>query len=418
MRTLPYRAAAWLVLGAAGVVVGPAACLFPNYTFNEVGGGGSGPGTGGSTSVTSSSSSSTSGNTSTSSSSTSSTGMPTEDCTNGVDDDNDGDADCADSDCQAFACVAAPTNGWLGPFVLYEGPSANFPQCPSNFPGGNQGVDEIIGGAGIPMPAPQATCTCSCDPPASPTCKPPSQLTVLDATCANQANANCGALPNNPGNWNGSCGFGTFVTGGVSTCGANSGAQCDMGTAACNVSVSSQGPTVTGACMPQFTTTIPQVDFVNAIHACGGAETSTAGCSMGAICAPRAPAPFNAKLCVYQNGSIANCTTAAPYTQIHKGGTGIDTTNLACSMCNCGALTGGSCKGDIEIYSDNVQGVCGSLITTFQAGTCKDLPGNPTIGNRKFVNPVIMNPGSCTPSGGQPTGSVATTGPFTVCCLP
>ncbi len=411
MRTLPYRAAAWLVLGAAGVVIGPAACLFPNYTFNEGEGG-----SGGSTSATtSSSSSSTSGNTSTSSSSSSSSGAVTEDCTNGVDDDNDGDADCADSDCMAYQCVPAVPDGWQGPFVLYDGPAAGFPQCPGNFPGGDPGINEIIGGAGVPSPAPQAMCTCSCDPPASPTCKPPSQLTVLDASCANQASANCGALPNNPANWNGSCGFGTFVTGGVSTCGANSGAQCDMGSAACNVSVSSTGPTVTGTCTPQHTETIPQVDFVSAVHACGGADTSTAGCSANTICAPRAPAPFNAKLCVYVNGDTT-CTSAAPYLVKHSGATTIDTSQLKCSACNCGALTGGSCKGDIEVYSDNVQGVCGSLITTFQAGTCKDLPGNPTIGNRKFVNTTIMNPGSCAPSGGQPQGVVQTTGKFTICC--
>jgi hypothetical protein len=45
-----------------------------------------------------------------------------EDCLNGVDDDEDGNADCLDSDCDvAFTCVTDTPVGWSGPFAVYEG---------------------------------------------------------------------------------------------------------------------------------------------------------------------------------------------------------------------------------------------------------------------------------------------------------
>lgn len=403
MDRFPYRTLALIALSAAGMAADPQGCSGDV----EIGAGGSGGG------VTSSSSSGIIYLSSSSSSSSSSTsGGPVEDCANGVDDDNDGSVDCEDPDCQDYMCSPPAPPGWLGPFVYYEGSAQGFPACPPGYPGGNQGIDELVGGTGIPSPPPQAMCTCSCDPPANPTCKIPSQLTVLDATCANQAN--CGALLNISGN----CMGASFSQGGQNTCGANAGALCNAGTGPCNVSVSTPQPTVTGTCIPQHTTVIPQVDFLNAVHLCGGAAPSNGGCGGGKTCVPKAPLPFDDKLCVAVNGDTT-CTTAAPYLVKQEGfATAIDTSQLQCSACNCGALTGASCTANLEIYSDTVQGVCSTLVASFPLGTCHDVPGNPTLGNTKIVNPVITNAGACAPSGGVPQGLPQLTGKYTICCLP
>ena len=97
--------------------LGLTACLFPDYTFT--------PGAGGATASSSVVSSSSSGG--------AGGAGPTEDCFNGIDDDADGLADCADPDCApATECVGPIPVGWgtFGYVVLAETDPTAKPVCP------------------------------------------------------------------------------------------------------------------------------------------------------------------------------------------------------------------------------------------------------------------------------------------------
>ena len=78
-----------------------------------------------------------------------------EDCSNGIDDDGDGDPDCADDDCAARSCVGAAPSGWTGPSVVYVG--SDPPNC-----GGDYARPTLNGGTAVDAdPADCSTCSCS-----------------------------------------------------------------------------------------------------------------------------------------------------------------------------------------------------------------------------------------------------------------
>src|SRR5262245_29388782 len=97
----PPRGAALLLL--AGTSLG---CALVGYDFD-----GYGPATGGA--------GGSSGGAGSASSSSSSSGA--ENCQNGLDDDGDGNIDCADPKCPGFQCATAAPAGWSGPGPLWIG---------------------------------------------------------------------------------------------------------------------------------------------------------------------------------------------------------------------------------------------------------------------------------------------------------
>ena len=149
-----------LSLGVA--ITAGAGCLYPSdYTFDELaptGQGGAG-GAGGSTSTT---------------------GATLEDCSNGADDDGDGQEDCADSECgdQGYTCITSAPVGWTGYFALYTAASGNLPECPNEFPS----TIPYTGKSGLV--AFQAACNpCSCGAVEGEACDLPNVLTVFEKTC-------------------------------------------------------------------------------------------------------------------------------------------------------------------------------------------------------------------------------------------
>ena len=108
------------------------------------------------------------------------------------------------------------------------------------------------------------------------------------------------------------------------------------------------------------------------------------------------PAPFNDKHVYYKNF--------------------LD--DRSCTQCTCQGPSGGTCGITLTLYSD---AACGSAITSFSAGSCQDLTGNPTIAGRSGVVSTPPTGGSCSPTSltsakvGDviPTSASATT----FCCL-
>src|SRR5262249_19072457 len=79
----------------------------------------------------------------------------TEDCPDGVDNDGDGDADCADSDCKPdYQCVPSVPNGWEG---YYQVSRTDYPTPPGACDGGAMPQVYFAGPAGPPQ---CDACTC------------------------------------------------------------------------------------------------------------------------------------------------------------------------------------------------------------------------------------------------------------------
>jgi hypothetical protein len=140
-------------------------------------------------------------------------------------------------------------------------------------------------------------------------------------------------------------------------------------------------------------------------------------CGSGEVCAPESTAPFMGA-CIYQPGNVA-CPPGTPYVtrQLVYSGT---SDSRGCGACTCGSPRATCSGGTVAISNDP---------------TCAVSPTNPNAGNVPLPTPPpcaqtqlaasavyvkLTTPpnasGSCSPSGGQPTGTAMPTLPVTVCC--
>lgn len=377
----------FLGLSAAAAIAAPAGCLFPEYTFNEPE-----PPT-------------STGN---------ATGTNPENCTNGVDDDADGNADCADPKCNTYTCVPEIPAGWSGYFALYDGLPAGDPGCPADFP--STTTPAFLGNDGLT--AMDATCACECEPPTWQGCAPLDSVVMETAdTACGQASFCSGDLAI-PAAWDGTC-FGTnFYQGGQLTCGPDvvMTMSCAQNTGdPCNVSVRATGvAALNGSCQATPTVTKPDLVWERFGRACGDAPTTGGGCNVGQVCLPRMETPYESGVCIMMAGD--NACPAGAFTEKHVFFDDVMDTR-DCTACTCGVASGGSCPTTINIYSDTAPG-CMNLIASFPAGECFDLVGNPTIAARAATAPGAPTGGSCLPSTPAATGTVMPTSPTTFCCIP
>ncbi|HEY5241383.1 MAG TPA: hypothetical protein VIJ22_07955, partial [Polyangiaceae bacterium] len=307
---------------------------------------------------------------------------PTEDCTNGIDDDCNGLVDCADPGCTTagFACTAGPVpSGWT--LVAYS--ATTRPVCPNSY-----GVETAI--VGSPAGAADACgCTCSGGP----------------AVCAGTASysgypnaCTTGATQVNLGVNNGSCGaVGTTVTAGdyyqlyfASTAVAQQGACSGTGK-------------ITSAPAPTF----------NAGATCASPSQLGAGCTAG-VCAPPTGSVFAA--CVAHAGSVA-CPTFG-FTQqvlVSTGSPGyVDM--RACGACPC--ATGLTCGtvSNVALFSN---GTCaGGAAYNINTG-CQLPTTSASIGSYEVAY-AVSGDATCQPTGSSPpTGSVTLDSNVeTICCAP
>ncbi len=322
-----------------------------------------------------------------------------EDCLNGADDDGDGAIDCKDTDCNAgFSCVESVPVGWMGLVALFEGMPAQEPTCPAAFPGatpykGNNTLN-----------APAATCgACTCGAPMGQTCDLPDLLQVMNQPCGGMATT-AAPLPV-PANWQGAC---------YGPSGWPGGLTCDGGT--CNASVTAPKAVVTGgSCAASGgAPTLPPVSWSMLGKACGDAPTG-GGCGASSVCQPKAAAPFGAGLCIYKAGD--NACPAGSFSQKHVYYEGVTDTR-SCGACSCAAPNGSACDATISVYTDAANNTCSTVGTSFPAGGCGNLAGNPPVKGRKATITTPPTGGSCMPGVSVPGGSVMPTNATTFCCAP
>lgn len=298
-------------------------------------------------------------------------GASGEDCLDGADDDGDGAADCADTDCGEHACVPLAPEGWTGPVALYDGPTASAPSCGGAFPmAAYEGHDDLV-----PEPASCTACACAA-PVASCELAP---LELHAEGCPGAGTALAQPAPK-------TC---TAIDGPAQAYAADApkpapGASCEA----------SGGELAVGP--PQWEKTG---------RTCGGA-TSAAGCAAGEVCAPKPAAPFAAGLCIYKAGLHA-CPATYPEQHVFVDDV-IDT--RGCTPCSCAPPGSVSCAATSTVFEK--ANCVGKKVSVPNDGTCvKGLSG------KSFDVTVTVTAGPCQPLGGDPFGSIVESANVTtVCC--
>jgi hypothetical protein len=158
---------------------------------------------------------------------------------------------------------------------------------------------------------------------------------------------------------------------------------------------------------------VPPATWSENAEGCGFTGTLTS-CGSREVCVPSPSSPF--KLCVYQTGSLGG-TCPSPYDATSAPvvfDTGI-ADSRSCTDCRCGDVTG-SCTGGDVMLSPNL--TCTGGITSPLPATCAvdGINGNLPLYTELTTPPTPG--GTCSASGGQPSGTATGTGPVSVCCMP
>ncbi len=318
-----------------------------------------------------------------------------ENCTNGVDDDNNGLADCADPACAAYACASTPS-GWTGPIALWTGAAGAAPACSAAgpYPSGVLNAHSGLSTPGYTCPA------CNCAPSGGSACS--SLSFYYDTT---------------PG-----CTASTAWTVTVAPDGKCESVALSSATPSANSSQLEDAPStyVTGSCVPnQGTPQFPDATWSGDVLGCGtGPSTPNGGgCAVGA-CVPKPKAPFGAHLCIFRSG-VATCPSEYP-TQTPAASQFYETWSegRTCSTCGCGAP---HCGGTVHTFTDQACTANDTVVAI--DGTCSTIPQDPTqggggLGSRTDSRSIRWDNGGpvCGTVSSQLQGSPTPDSPVTVCC--
>ena len=343
---------------------------------------------------------------------TTTTPPPVEDCTNGVDDDLDGLADCKDlDDCADYTCVGSVPQGWTGYFFVYDGMLMGDPGCVDQAP-----TPMYVGANSLNAP-PAECAACSCGAPQGEACTPTQMFTVADAPCGQQPTYT--GPTNMPGGWTGSCAHHLnpmgqpTVWGSDFECGPDNLQQC-------NVSISGAAPTVQGGFCASSggQATIVPAEWQGFGRACGDVPTTGKGCNLTQTCVPKPPAPYVGGICIKKNANNGATTCPSGVSLFKNQHTFFEsfTDSRMCTGCSCGPDLGATCAGTYSVHSDLQINTCNQFVTSWTAGTCVNLPGNPIVGPFLFNITTPPTGGSCQPQGGMAVGQATPTFPTMYCC--
>jgi hypothetical protein len=310
-------------------------------------------------------------------------GTTAENCLDGVDNDGNGKADCADDACKAYMCMAdiPIVNGWTG---YYWGRKQAFATAAdSPCPAGQQAARYYLTPSGAP-----ACASCNCTYEAG-TCSVGSMACSTANTCD-------GSLKLDPPE-------------------AGSCLSLSLSTNKLYCKISDPGEiTSPGACgplgPPTFSNAAP---FANVFDTCLFDQKGK-GCAAGQSCTPTPLAPFPAKPCIIKAGESLPCPTG--YNLIGTAFTHYNDTR-ACSPCGCGVASE-SCS---SLYTIKETPACGGSQKTVGTSTCTDLSSLANSNNAGIVFPgAATASGTCKAAdgGGAPEGAVIPSGPATICCKP
>ncbi len=322
-------------------------------------------------------------------------GGATELCNNGVDDNCDGLADCADPQCTGggYQCAALPPSGWLGPVSFWNGPNGTAPPaCPTNF----QTPTPYLTGLSFNP----AVCTCGCVVGGTTICSGGDAVKFIGGN-------DCGEItpPQTVGT---ACTqvsiplsqFGHFPVSGV-------GLQNASGTACSNVG------TAAGGGAPTISTKGQLCNW--------GLQLDHAGCSATQQCV--AGIPTNQLLCVYQAGTVATCpagyNTSGPFSYF----TGT-TDDRRCPACACTTDTpqSASCNTNFTVFQHADCTGASEFFNTSPASCVSTgfngLNFTPDAPASAAITGTTVFDGLCTTTNANPpgTGAVNPTGQITICC--
>lgn len=289
-------------------------------------------------------------------------------CSNGVDDDGDEKADCADlSDCE---CAPQVVSGWQGPLVVTPAAVADAepPPCPEFFPD-----EQLILGR---VDAPDATCpTCSCGSPTGG---------CATATVSQYTQASCGGTGQTPTNLTSAnpCKSWAF-SGGTPWIGA----AVSPGSASCPSSVAGSE-------------LVPKARFVERRRVCSG---PVGACAAG-HCIGKLDAGHLA--CVLGDTTQSCPPGYSVERDLETGEVSADTRK--CTGCGC-QLGGATCKGWQLSTGTGCANLAGSPLGP--GASCIQATSNFAV---KLVTAGTLE-ATCTPTGGKPNGSV-TTAKKRLCC--
>jgi hypothetical protein len=300
--------------------------------------------------------------------------------------------DCPDADAPEVCletCVPQPALGWFGPVLLWKGNAGETIDCPAAAP-----ELAYTGFADLVDAGPASCGACGCELAHDNACGPPEHLTASTAACPGTAGFTKPFDP--PPGWDGGCSSFDNIIGAKSL--INSPLTL---TEVCTADAGAPAAPATPAA------------FGSAIVAC--LEKPAPGCDLEHVCAPTDPA-FQS--CIYQPADVVTCPPSYP-TRIAVAAGFND--QRACTPCGCD-VTAGSCTATLAVYGDTA---CSALLfartidsTMTAMPPCEDVTPPGALGSKTLTG-IKYTPGTCTPSGGEPTdGGVVATGVATFCCLP
>ena len=303
----------------------------------------------------------------------------------------------ANSSCPGTCVPVLPPEGWEGPGLFWIGPEGTAPACPADVP-------VVAYEAHVGLITPPTSCgACSCSASAGD-CAPPLSFTASSKSCGGGS----GMLTpfDGPPAWDGSC----------------TAKDCISPAPTCAHPMSVQsltaGPLVVTeqGCMPS-TAIAPDPgtpSWTSAVLACRRGGFVDLGCDdPGETCLPFV-APPEFTICLFHTSDVSCPDT---YPEKHLVYDGIDD-QRTCSACACSAPAGSSCTASLNVFKDSA---CSMPLLTSTVGSsgaaCVDLvlAGLP-LGSKTITN-LAYQPGSCVPSGGEPSGTVEPAGPATFCCV-
>jgi hypothetical protein len=313
-------------------------------------------------------------------------GSPTEDCLDGIDNDNDKDPDCADSDCGNFECVDEAPNGWEGYFRMNTTPYPNM--APSMCP------DGAAPAVYFDTPNPGDCSDCSCGAWENAACAPP-PISCWDNTDNCMGGTSADVTPFVP---DGTC----WDVPGISNGNDNSCRLTGM------ASVMDQG-----SCEPSGGALMFPEPWMNQDDVCGPIKSGT-GCGNKKACVPKGTGDYAGPVCIRKAGP-GTCPAAYPNEVLAATG---EVDDRACNACQC-EVSGVTCSDGIyTVYNSNGCDPNTSSTSEVDSMSCVDVSDelDNGTGSIELTTAPQAEGGSCAESGGEPMGSVTPQGETTFCC--
>lgn len=326
-------------------------------------------------------------------------GTTFEKCDDGVDNDGDGNPDCADDECQAlrYQCTPPVPEEWVGYFRIHVSANGDPVPAAAACPAGSMPERYFSGKAG-----PAACGACTCGDLQGAQCAAP-------GIACDSGSSNCANLQPRADLTDFSC---HNLSGGDVSC------QLTGINPVANFGTCEPSPVA-----PDFPNKLPFTDLVDSCYF--DTSSSATGCGGGNLCIAPGSGEYGGALCVMQADDQAVCPpqwdAKAPL-RLYKEEDVFD--GRGCEPCTCASdqnsltCVGGAYKvwdlddcNDCDLFCDGE--------TDVSSTSCKNLSkwaDSDSISIKVNSRPQPQN-GKCNAGGGKATGYVETAKGVTFCCL-